>query len=180
LDKQWLARCQSGDEQALRELVDEHQAYLLRFCISILNDRDEAEDAVQEAFIAAIKNLSSFRQESAFRTWLSSIALNVCRGMHRKRARQMALGEALVEKSNPPQNEPGPEGEALHNERQQQIWESVASLDEKHRMPIILHYYHDLPTQEIAEILGIRVGTVHSRLANARKKISGALLRAAQ
>ena len=179
MDEQWLARSRAGDQEALRDLVHEHQAYLLRFCLSVLDNEDDAEDAVQEAFIAAIKKLDSFRAESTFRTWLSTIALNICRGKYRKRSRRQALNQAVGESRTRQADEPSPEMQAIESQRQEQLWAAISSLDEKHRLPIVLRYYHELPTQEIADILGIKLGTVHSRLANARTQIRRQLKRIA-
>jgi RNA polymerase sigma-70 factor (ECF subfamily) len=66
-----------------------------------------------------------------------------------------------------------PESEAIQNEADRKLWQAIHTLDEKHRIPIILRYYHDLPVNEIAEMLGIPVGTVHSRLNHARERLRG-------
>lgn len=71
-----------------------------------------------------------------------------------------------------------PERRVMQSQHTEAIWRAVNSLDEKHRLPIILRYYHDLSTQEIADTLGVNVGTVHSRLSNARTRLSGDLKRA--
>jgi RNA polymerase sigma-70 factor (ECF subfamily) len=68
-----------------------------------------------------------------------------------------------------------PESEAIQNETGTKLWQAVRTLDEKHRIPVILRYYHDLPVTEIAEALGVPVGTVHSRLNHARERLRARL-----
>ena len=65
----------------------------------------------------------------------------------------------------------------MENEQTRTLWQAIERLDEKHRLPIVLRYYHELSTQEIADVLEINVGTVHSRLANARQQLNGHLKR---
>jgi RNA polymerase sigma-70 factor (ECF subfamily) len=65
----------------------------------------------------------------------------------------------------------GPESEAIQHEADSALWQAVRALDEKHRIPVILRYYHDLPIDEIAEMLGVPIGTVHSRLNHARERL---------
>ena len=62
-------------------------------------------------------------------------------------------------------------------ERSEALWRAINSLDEKHRLPIVLRYYHELSTQEIADVLNVNVGTIHSRLSNARARLNGELKR---
>jgi RNA polymerase sigma-70 factor (ECF subfamily) len=64
-----------------------------------------------------------------------------------------------------------PESKAIQNEADKKLWQAIHTLDEKHRIPIILRYYHDLPVNEIAEMLGVPNGTVHSRLNHARERL---------
>ena len=96
----------------------------------------------------------------------------------RQRKRQAALFANLNETSlNRGTGKQNPEKLAIQSEMSQTVLNSIAELDEKHRLPIILRYYHQLSTKEIADILNIKLGTVHSRLANARKRIAKNLQR---
>jgi RNA polymerase sigma-70 factor (ECF subfamily) len=178
VDSELLARCQSGDPQAIEALVHEHQAKIYRLCLSMLDDAAEAEDATQESFIAAFKALKSYRGDSAFQTWLISIALNVCRSSLRQRKRRTRLSETLEDPSLSGDNIPTPEQHTMRSEESRALWTAISKLDEKHRMPIFLRYYHELSTAEIASVLGINEGTVHSRLSIARTQLAGALKRA--
>jgi RNA polymerase sigma-70 factor (ECF subfamily) len=69
------------------------------------------------------------------------------------------------------QEQAHPEKEAMQNESNSALWQAVRALDDKHRIPVILRYYHDLPIADIAETLGLPVGTIHSRLNHAREKL---------
>ncbi|NUM44306.1 MAG: RNA polymerase sigma factor [Anaerolineales bacterium] len=158
----------------IETLVQEHRAYIHRLCLSILNDTDEAEDITQETFVAALLALNQFRGDAHIRTWLSAIAINLCRDTLRKRKTRQTLHTVLknLHLLNP---SPQPEDTYLQNETHAQLWHAVNALDEKHRLPVILHYAHNLPATEIAQILGLSEGTVYSRLHYARKQLLGGL-----
>ena len=96
----------------------------------------------------------------------------------RQRKRRAALGAAIADPSLAPSARLSPEREYMQTERSESMWQAINQLDEKHRLPVILRYYDELSTQEIADVLGISVGTVHSRLSIARTRLSGALKRA--
>jgi RNA polymerase sigma-70 factor (ECF subfamily) len=179
LDSELLAKCRSGDPQAIETLVREHQARVYRLCLSILDDPEEAEDATQESFISALKSLKTYRGDSAFQTWLFSIAINSSRSQLRQRKRRTAINTGMVEMARTQSSEGSPERQMVEAERSEALWRAINSLDEKHRLPIVLRYYHELSTQEIADVLNVNVGTIHSRLSNARARLNGELKRVA-
>ena len=173
MDSQWLAQCREGDSLAIERLVQTHQQDVYRLALSILDDPDEADDATQEVFVAALRSLDSFRGDSSLKTWLFSITINLCRsrlqrGKSRARLRQILQSLFWREQARP-------ESEAIQHETDSDLWQAVHALDEKHRIPVILRYYHDLPVAEIAEMLHIPVGTVHSRLNHARERLRARL-----
>jgi len=173
--EQLLQRSQVSDPSVTEALVQQYHVLVYRVALSILDDPDEAEDAAQETFIAAISNLDRYRGESSLKTWLYAITLNTCRGHLRKRKARNAIKrtwEALQSLTSRPLT---PEESALRNETDAQLWAAVDALDEKHRLPIILRYVHNLSVPEIAQTLAISEGTAHSRLHYARKKLQGYL-----
>jgi RNA polymerase sigma-70 factor, ECF subfamily len=173
MDSQWLARCREGDSLAIERLVQTHQADVYRLALSILEDADEADDATQEVFVAALRSLDSFRGAASLKTWLFSITVNVCRNRlsrHKSRGRLQQILQNLFS-----QEQAHPEKEAVQNEADAALWQAIHALDDKHRIPIILRYYQDLPVAEIASILGIPSGTVHSRLNHAREQLRALL-----
>jgi RNA polymerase sigma-70 factor (ECF subfamily) len=153
---------------SIENLVRDHFTAIRRLAVSILNDADEAEDAVQETFIAAHRALPDFRAHAEVKTWLYAITINNCRGRLRKRKVREALQKTLNALHN--QNTATSAIEALTADREadRQLWQAVDSLDEKHRLPILLRYLHGMRIAEIAEVLNVNVGTIHSRLHYAR------------
>jgi RNA polymerase sigma-70 factor (ECF subfamily) len=158
-------------DPALDQLVQQYYPAIYRLALSILDDPDEAEDAAQETFISAHRSLAEFRGDSKLKTWLFSIAFNTCRGRLRKRRVQAVLHTTL-QALHLLKNQPiSPEQSAIQVEVGQCLWKAVANLDEKHRLPVILRYVHELTIPDIAELLHLSQGTVHSRLHYARQKL---------
>lgn len=152
-------------------LMQEHYAYIRRLANSILNDSDEADDAAQETFIAAQRSLADFRGEASQRTWLTKITLNNCRGRLRRLEAHKKLHQALQALHLQRQHVADVEQQSLQREADREVWRAVDQLDEKHRLPVILRYVHELSAAEIAAILEVDIGTVHSRLFYARQKL---------
>ena len=171
-----VAACIEGDETAVARLVQEHQLGVFRLALSILNDPGEANEATQDTFISALRALNSYRERSTFKAWLYTIALNISRSRLRKRKALERLQHTLtailrVQSQQPPTLE----DVIISNEKDAALWKALERLGEKHRIPIVLRYYHDLSIAEIAEILNIKEGTVHSRLSIAREKLRSEL-----
>lgn len=156
-------------------LVAAHYGYIHRLATSILNDVNEAEDAAQDTFIAASRALSTFRAEADPKTWLTAIAVNACRAHLRKRKVRQSLQSVLEALHMAGTGSPSPEHNAIQRESDGQLWQAVDSLDEKHRLVVLLRYVHELPAGQIARALGISEGTVHSRLHYARQKLQDRL-----
>lgn len=177
--RELLERCRAGDALAIEALITAHQARVFRLALTLLDDPAEADEAAQEAFLAALRSLDTFRGQAAFTTWLYAIVVNVCR-MRRRRGRtwqrlQQAVAGAL-RLNDPP---PAPEAAAIQNETRTALWSAVQQLGEKQRVPIILRYYHGLSVAEIAHLLNLNEGTVHSRLSIARDRLRAALAHSA-
>jgi RNA polymerase sigma-70 factor (ECF subfamily) len=152
-------------------LVTTYYGTIRRLAFSILDEAQEAEDAAQETFIAACRSLEEFRGEASPKTWLTGIAINICRGRLRKHKSRRILQSVLQVLHLVSDPTPGVEQAVLRNEQDRQIWQAVDALDEKHRLVVVLRYVHDLSTDEIAAVLKISPGTVHSRLHYARKTL---------
>jgi RNA polymerase sigma-70 factor (ECF subfamily) len=165
----------ASDPQVSEALVDAHYGYIYRLSLSILNDPDEAEDAAQETFINAIMNLDHYQAGTHLKSWLSTIAINICRDMLRRRKARQALQGVLQGLRLQSGHPPTPEDSAVQNEGSRRLWQAVQSLNEKHRLPILLRYVHGLPVNEIAQVLNLSEGTVHSRLHYAVRKLQDRL-----
>ena len=160
--------CRAGDVSAVEHFVQTYQQDIYRLALSILDDSDEAQDVTQESLLAALRALDSFHGSSSLKTWLFSITVNFCRTRLQHRTRHERLQQVL---SGILHIRRGPtvEDSAIQNISDKALWYTIHHMEEKHRIPIVLRYYHDLSVAEIANILQIPEGTVHSRLNTARR-----------
>jgi RNA polymerase sigma-70 factor (ECF subfamily) len=157
--------------QDIEALMMAHYASVRRLALSILNDAAEADDAAQETFLAASRAADDFRGQASPKTWLTAIAVNVCRGRLRKLGIRRRLQSVLESLHLATGSEASPERAALQGDADRRIWQAVDSLDEKHRLVVILRYVHDLNADEIAAALRTSQGTVYSRLHYARQRL---------
>jgi len=163
-ENQLLARARSGDREAIGVLFQRHRDKILRLTFQILHDREAAEDAAQEILLRAFQKMPSFRGESEFSTWLYRLALNHCLETQRIRQRREALLESHLQV---PIHSGSP---APRIEARLALEHALDELPEILRFVLILREWHELSYEEIAAILHLPVGTVRSRLHEARKK----------
>jgi RNA polymerase sigma-70 factor (ECF subfamily) len=182
-----VTRAKGGDSLAFDRLVELHAPAVYNLAFRVTRSREEAEDCVQEAFVRAYAGLRTFRGEAAFSTWLYRVALNVAREAAKKRARRPLPATDLmgVDSDDPPEltrlgrsagaEETTPEEAVIADQKRAVILRAVAALPEHHREAIILYDLQGLSYEEIARVLGVRVGTVKSRLSRARLALKEAL-----
>jgi len=156
-----------GDLEAWGEIVRRYKEAVFGVTVAILRDRADAEDATQEAFIRAYRQLPKYDLSRKFSTWLFTVAANVAKNMLRKRRRRVPTLKVRPE--------PDPAEIVWREEMQQAVREVVWSLPESYRAPLILRYWHELDLAEIAQVLGIKVGTVKTRLHRGRALIRSRL-----
>ena len=179
--KELLAQCRAGDRVAVDQLVQEYQPQLFRLALSILDDGSQngsadAQEITQDALLAALRSLDSYRAEARLSTWLYSITVNLCRNHIRTRQRRERVRNLFERLTTPIEDAPSqPEDVIIRKQADFSLFSIVQSLNEKHRLPVILRYYHNCSVAEIAQILDIPEGTVHSRLNTARKKVRNCL-----
>ena len=169
---QLLSRCREGDSPAIESLVRTYESSVYRLAISILDDPAEADEATQDALVAALGKLSSYRGQAKFTTWLYTITLNVCRGRLRKRRSQARLAQALqalYRLTGEPETRP--EQKAIHNETHTRLWQAISALDDRRREAVILRYYHELSLQEIGQVLEVSERTVRTWLHTAHEQM---------
>ena len=157
----------SGNETMIRQMIEDHQAALLRMCYLYLRDVQLAEDAVQETFIKALRTLDSFRGESSMKTWLTRIAIRTCCDMRR------SFWFRHMDRHFTP--EMLPEQAQTAEEEDQSLTLAVMNLPKKLREVILLYYYQDMNVNEIADALGVTQPTVSYRLKRAREKLRSEL-----
>jgi RNA polymerase sigma-70 factor, ECF subfamily len=175
-----IQRCIAGDAAAFEPLVEKYRQRVWRLAYQVLHDREEAWDVAQEAFVRAFHSLPSFRGQSAFYTWLFRITVNVATDRHRQRGAQArAFGPERVTEEEWARTTPdpggGPEQQAARKEQRERIRSALDALPPKARTIIMLSDVEGLSYREIAEVLNCPIGTVMSRLHNARKRLKSIL-----
>ncbi len=175
-DQALVERSRNGELAAFEPLVEKYRDRVWRLAYHHLRDREEAWDVAQEAFVRAWQALPSFRGQSAFYTWLFRIVVNVATDRARQRgARGRAFGTEAVPEEDWERvmvdQEVGPEDAAARAEQRERIRRGLDALPEHHRAIIMLSDLEGLSYREIAEVLQIPMGTVMSRLHNARKRL---------
>ena len=179
-DRELVAQSQAGDLAAFEVLVEKYRQRVWRLTFNVLRDREDAWDAAQEAFVRAWQALGNFRGQSAFYTWLFRIAMNAASDRLRQRAARgrafgtERVGDEEMERTLTDTDESA-EDRALRAEQRARIQKALAALPEHHRTIIMLSDLEGLSYREIAEVLEIPMGTVMSRLHNARKKMRDVL-----
>ena len=158
--------CRSAEEE-ITYLVETHQLALLRLCFAYLHDQALAEDAVQETFLKAYRKLGQFQGNSNVKTWLSAIAINCCRDMNRGSWFRHIDRSVSIDTLPLRAEESDPEDDSVSVE--------VMNLPIRLREVVLLYYFEDMNTNEIAETLRISQQAVSSRLMRARKKLRKAL-----
>lgn len=169
-----VRRAQGGDVEAFERLTREHQGAVFAFAVAQLGDAAEAADAAQEALIKAFRKLRTYRFEAPFRTWLLQITRNACRDRHRKR-QAVAEGARRYARLHQPEAPTSPEEALRAREVAERVHRALAEVDPLFREVVILFDLRGQSYQEVADICGIPVGTVKSRLARGREALRLAL-----
>jgi RNA polymerase sigma-70 factor (ECF subfamily) len=163
----------SGRREAFDVIVERHRRTVYQVCYRFVNNHEDASDLSQEAFVRAWRGLGGFQGQSALSTWLYRIAVNLCLNRLSLKAPRT---EPIVstERFADTQSE-DPQARLLRQERREMVRKAIASLPRKQRATLILRAYHEMPHQQIAEILGSSVGAVKANffhaLANLRKHL---------
>lgn len=163
-----VQRCQQGELAAFTELFRQYETRVYRLAITILRDEQDAEDVVQDVFLRIFEQIKKYQGQSSFRTWLTAVVVNTCRDrLRRQKVRRAFSLEWIRERASA---HDVVEEVAAHQQRQQ-LWSLVNCLEEKYRLPLILHYHERLACDEVAQALNLPTSTVYSRLNTARLKL---------
>ena len=173
MDRELVRRCQQGDRSAFDELVRRHYKRAYALALRMLGNRDDASDAVQQAFIRAYQGLAGYRGGAAFSTWLYRIVVNVCLDMSRrsKRANAASLSRSPEEEAPEkelPDDRLGPAEKALQAARVEAVHKALQHVQPTYRAVLVMYELQGMSYEQIAQALGIPVGTVKSRLNRAR------------
>ena len=172
-----VAAAKNGDSIAFEELVNRYEDKIFRLTKNITGNHEDAEDATQDAFLKAYSHLQDFHGDSRFYTWLVRIAANESlMRLRKRRPNQFSLDEPVQGDTDLMPREledwgPSPEQGYAQAEPQGILAEVIETLDPEFRIVLILRDLEELSTQETAEVLGISVPAVKSRLLRARLKL---------
>ncbi len=182
IDKILVDRFKNGDEAAFEEMVVRYRDRIFARVFQLLKNRQDAEEVTQDAFLRAHKGLENFRGDSSFSTWLFQIATNLAHNKYwywwrRKRDKSVYLGQPLSEESDAtmidviPAKGENPGESAVTQELVDRVSECMNFLSPKHKEILTLRNMKNMSYEEIADYLGISVGTVKSRIARARESL---------
>jgi len=185
-EKELLEQAKSGDLSAYNKLVHKHMNQVYATAYRMTRHKEDAEDVMQQTFVAVIKNLHNFRGDSAFSTWISRIAINNTLKLFKKKKRGHHFSPSIndsgeswdsisLENETPPNWNKDPEELLKNEEIRVRIHRSLEHLDTKHRPVFILREIEGLSTKEVAQMLEISESNVKIRLMRARLLIKSFL-----
>jgi len=184
-DAAFVRAVQDGDMAAFDQLVIKHKDKLFNMVYWLLGDYQETNDCAQEIFIRVFKSIKKFRFQSSFSTWLYRIAINTCKNRRKSSAyRWKKRTISLENPENPKQDNrsyeiqngsPSPENRLEKKERIMLIRKAINALPQEQNRVIVMRDIQGLSYQEIADITGLNLGTVKSRLARARLELKNKL-----
>lgn len=169
-DFQVIDRILAGDQNAFALLVDQYKRYAFTLALRILNNRAEAEEAAQDAFIKAYHHLSSFNRQAKFSTWLYRIVFNTAVSYKRKQKNfHHDINDVVIE------YEQGVEGMVERKDKERFIQQGLNKLTEADKLALTLFYLKEFSLEEIGEITGMQPNTVKVRIHRARLKLADEL-----
>jgi RNA polymerase sigma-70 factor, ECF subfamily len=173
-DEMLLARWAKGDRDALEELFRRYRTVAYRVAYRLLGNEADALDAVQEGFIKALTHLPAFEGRSSFKTWLLRVVTNASLDLGRQRGRREALAAARLEQQHDgeePASRDDPADGLARADLRRVLQNALEQLPEAQRRTFVLHAEAELSYREVADVLGISIGTVMSRLYYARQRL---------
>ena len=166
-----VERARHGDLEAWETLVRTYQGIAFRTAFLLAGNAADAEEAAQDGFVKAHRALGRFRRGAALKPWLLHIVANEARNRRRSAGRRERLVLRAVDEVHPGDAVPSPEAALLAREDQERLLTAVERLPDGHRDVIACRYFLDLSEEETAAALGLRRGTVKSRLARALARL---------
>jgi RNA polymerase sigma-70 factor (ECF subfamily) len=177
LERELIRKCRTGDPRFYEPLVRAYEPAGMRLAIGMMGNAEDAQDALQEAFVKTYDALHRFDLKKPFGPWFFQILRNQCRDMLRSRKAKFRV-ESLDERleGRPADPERGPERIRQRNAARELLWKGLERIGEEHREVLVLKELQGFRYAEIAQILEIPEGTVASRLFHARHALQSALL----
>jgi RNA polymerase sigma-70 factor, ECF subfamily len=177
-DELLVEQVKKGNQSAFSILVQRHQGAIYSLCYRMTGDSQEAEDLAQEAFLRLYRSVGGFRPGTRLRPWFRRIAVNVCLDALRRRREATVPLDKLLEMETQPRaarREEMPEEAYLSREVRVEVQRGLLKLAGDYRAVLVLRYLEDLSYQEIAEVMGVPVSTVETRLFRAKKMLAATL-----
>jgi RNA polymerase sigma-70 factor (ECF subfamily) len=172
-EQAWVTQAQNGSDEAFSQLVETYQTPVYNLCYRMLGEEELAEDAAQETFFKAYRNLGRYDRTRSFATWLLSIAAHHCIDMlRRRRYISISIDDEESHAELPDIHAPDPEFETVRHEEQDRVQTMLKSLDAVDRAAVVMRYWNDCSEVEIAQSLSLTVPAVKSRLHRARKALA--------
>jgi len=166
-----VERARRGDLRAWETIVRTHQGIAFRTAYVLTGSSADAEEAAQDGLVKAYRALGRFRRGAPFRPWLLRIVANEARNRRRSAARRERLTLRAAAEVRPGDAVPSPEAALLASESQERLLAAVERLSDDHRDAVACRYFLQLSEEETAAALGVRRGTVKSRLARALERL---------
>ena len=175
-DHQLIEATKRGDEEAFAEIVNRYRNPLTNYLFRMLGDYEEAVDLAQETFVRVYFAIDRYHTDYAFSTYIYRIATNLAISEIRKKRRRKLLSltsffqneDNETQEFHPPDEKALPDEDLIEIERNRTIEKAIATLPDKYRAPIVLREIQELSYEEIAQILGLGLGTTKSRISRAR------------
>ncbi|MFA5809160.1 MAG: sigma-70 family RNA polymerase sigma factor [Thermoleophilia bacterium] len=178
-DTELIERIGKGENEALETLVSRYEGRVYNLVYRMMGNRDDAEDVLQDTFFNVIRSLGKFQSRSSFSTWLYRVATNAALTKLRQRSKRDKSESEFLDEANSVQHmahaghkltdwSESPSDKLLNNEARQVMDEAIAELPEMYRVVFVLRDVEELPAAEVAEVLGLSVAAVKSRLHRAR------------
>jgi len=179
-DNRLIAKCRDGNAAAFGELVLRYEDRLFNTVLRLVNNAEDARDVVQEAFLHAYQSLHSFKGDSLFFTWLYRIAINTAISLQRKQKPMLRLQASGDEKSTIEPLDASemnrPDYSLQVAEEEQRIQDALSKLSAEHRAVLVMKDMDGIKYEDMAETLGVPVGTIRSRLHRARLELRDILM----
>lgn len=168
-DAALVEACLAGRREAFDVVVERHRRHVYQLCYRFVGNHEDASDLAQDVFIRAYRGLKNFRGQASLGTWLYRIGVNVCLnkvGAKAPRVESIDRLETVNDERMASRDESAPEA-LLRGERAAQVRAAIAKLPPKQRATLILRMYHELPHDQIADVLGSSVGAVKANFFHA-------------
>lgn len=165
-EEERIEAARAGDESARQWLVAQYTPAVYRFCYRMLRNEEDARDVTQETLIKVMRNLDRYDASRRFSSWVFGIARNTAIDEARRRRRVVDASDTEFES-----HEPSPLEESSRQQRARKLQDALDELPAAYREILVLYHFEHLKYHEIAEALGIPIGTVMNRIFRARKQL---------